>query len=243
MLSKEALAQSAKDRVAPLRVLRDGPTGDVRDSHVLVHEIYTSLQGESTAAGELCTFVRLAGCHLRCTWCDTEHAFSGGDVMSVPDLANAIQAERAPMVELTGGEPLLQKASFALLTALCDAGLDVYVETSGGVSIDAVDRRVKVILDVKCPDSGESARNVWSNLDVLWPGCEVKFVIASAADYAWSKAIVEKHGLLGRTKVLFSPAAGLQDDTALAEWIIADRLAVRFQVQMHKVLWGDKRGV
>jgi len=210
---------------------------------ILVHEIFSSIQGESTFNGVPCIFVRTAVCHLRCNYCDTAHAFHDGKEMSVDEIVADVLARQIPLVEITGGEPLLQPRTVDLMTRLCDQGLTVLLETSGAVSIKNVDRRVHVILDVKTPGSGESERNVDSNLDILWPKCEVKFVICDEADYEFAKAKVEQHKLNDKCTVLFSPEADTMNATALAEWIIRDKLKCRFQIQLHKVLWGDKTGV
>ena len=236
MLSAAARAQTPSERVAPLKVLED-------DATLLVHETYTSLQGEGTRAGARCVFVRLTGCHLRCTWCDTEHAFAGGTEMTVAAVTALAAADPARFVQLTGGEPLLQRAARPLMSALSDAGKTVLLETSGGVSTEGVDPRVVTILDLKAPSSGEDARNVWSNLDRLRAHDEVKVVIADRADYDWAKGKLAEHAVYGRATVLFSPAAGLMDPTTLATWLLDDALDARLQLQLHKLLWGEKRGV
>lgn len=237
MLTPKARAEAPADRLVALKRKRD-------DANLLVHEVYASVQGESTWAGVPCVFVRLTGCHLRCGYCDTEHAFHEGVERTVDDVVAAVRAFGLPLVELTGGEPLLQRAAHDLLRALCDAGLTVLLETSGGVSVADVDPRVRVILDVKTPGSGEAARNVWANLPLLVPGKdEVKLVIVDDADYAWAKDVVATRPIPRGVTVLFSPAAPTMDPTRLAERVVADRLPVRFQVQLHKVLWGEQRGV
>lgn len=237
-LSAKAKSETAAERVAPLRVL--STTSDA----LLVHEIYTSVQGESTWAGVPCTFVRLTGCHLRCSWCDTEHSFHKGVVRSVDDVVAAVAAYGVPVVEVTGGEPLLQTATAALLTKLADAGHTVLVETSGAVSIEGLDPRAHLIVDVKLPASGEWERNRWSNLPLLKPGKdEVKFVIADDADYAVAKDVVATRPFPAGVTLLFSPSFPGMPPATLAEKIIADRLPVRFQLQLHKVLWGEKPGV
>lgn len=210
---------------------------------ILVHEIFSSIQGESTFSGVPCVFVRTAVCHLRCSYCDTAHAFHDGKEMSVSEIVEDVLARNIPLVELTGGEPLLQPKTRELMTSLCDKGLTVLLETSGAVSIRDVEQRVRVILDVKTPGSGEESRNVFSNLDLLWPTCEVKFVICDEADYEYAKNLVIQHNLAARCTVLFSPEAERMNATLLAEWIVRDKLTVRFQVQLHKILWGDRPGV
>jgi 7-carboxy-7-deazaguanine synthase len=240
-LTPRALAQTKQERIAPLAVLDDD--GIDRARTLLVHEIYASLQGEGTRAGVLCTFVRTTACHLRCTYCDTEHAFDEGKLTSVDDVLAAIRTEGARHVQVTGGEPLLQRAVPVLMSALCDEGFTVLLETSGGVSTERVDSRVVTILDVKTPGSGEHERNVWKNLERLRAHDEVKFVITSADDYAFAKRVVDEHGLTTTCTVLFSPSAPEMPARTLAEWMVRDRLPVRFQMQLHKVLWGEKRGV
>ncbi len=226
-------------RVAPLAILRD-----VAAPSLLVHEIYASVQGESTWAGVPCIFVRTTACHLRCSYCDTAHAFHHGAVMSVDDVVAKVSAFGIPLVELTGGEPLLQKHAPTLITRLLDAGHTVLVETSGAVGIAGLDPRVHLIVDVKTPGSGEHERHRWDDLPLLVPGKdELKFVIVDEADYAWAKEAVRTRPIPAGVTVLFSPAAATMSPVWLAERIVADRLPVRFQLQMHKVLWGDKSGV
>ena len=207
-----------------------------------ISEVFYSLQGEATRAGLPTVFVRLTGCPLRCTWCDSEHAFRGGRRMTQAAVLEQVAALGAHQVCVTGGEPLAQKASLPLLTALCDAGYDVSLETSGALDIAPVDPRVARIVDLKAPGSGESDKNLWSNLDLLRPTDELKFVLADRADYDWARSIVETHQLDQRCPVLFSAVQGCLNPTDLAEWIIADRLQVRFQVQLHKLLWGNMQG-
>ncbi|GAB6050933.1 7-carboxy-7-deazaguanine synthase QueE [Hydrogenophilus islandicus] len=213
-------------------------------SHELlrVTEIFTSLQGESSRVGLPTTFVRLTGCPLRCRWCDTAYAFHGGSRMTVAEVVDAVRARGVRSVCVTGGEPLAQPACRGLLTALADAGCDVALETSGALSIAEVDARVHIVMDLKAPGSGEVAKNDWGNLDYLKPSDEVKVVLTDRADYEWAVAVVTERALDRRCHVLFSPAAGLLSPRLLAEWIVADRLPVRFQLQLHKVLWGDERG-
>jgi 7-carboxy-7-deazaguanine synthase len=232
-------------RVAPLKVLQSSSTP--ADS-LLVHEVYASVQGESTWAGVPCVFVRLTGCHLRCTYCDTAHAFYEGTVRSIDDVLAAVAAFNIPLVELTGGEPLLQPAAATTITRLLDAGHTVLVETSGAVGLAGLDPRVRLIVDVKTPGSGEHTRHRFADLALLKPGLdEVKFVIVDDADYAWAADIVRRGVIPAGVTVLFSPAATTTTPpgwpTTLAERVVADRLPVRFQVQLHKVLWGNKSGV
>jgi 7-carboxy-7-deazaguanine synthase len=207
-----------------------------------VTEVFLSIQGESTFAGRPCVFVRLTGCQMRCRWCDTEYAFHGGEWRSRDEVLAAVAAYGCPLVELTGGEPLLQPGAPALLTALCDRGHEVLLETGGGLDIAGVDPRVRRIVDVKCPGSGEAAANRWQNLELLRPTDEVKMVIADEADYRWARRVVEERRLAERCPVLFSPVAGELEPRQLAEWILRDRLPVRFQLQLHKLLWGNEPG-
>jgi 7-carboxy-7-deazaguanine synthase len=215
------------------------PTAD----RLRVNEIFYSLQGESTRAGLPCVLIRLTGCHLRCRWCDTAYAFYEGEWLSRAEVLSRVAAFGCPLVELTGGEPLLQPGALPLLADLCDAGYEVLLETSGAVDVAPVDPRVRKIVDVKCPDSGEAERNHWPNLDVLRETDELKLVIAGEADYAWARDLVMERGLHRRCPVHFSPVAGELDPAALAEWILRDHLPVRLQLQLHKQLWGGARGV
>lgn len=207
-----------------------------------VSEIFHSIQGESTRVGLPTTFVRLTGCPLRCLWCDTEYAFAGGTLMAVAEILERIAAIGCPTVCVTGGEPLAQRACLPLLTALCDAGYSVSLETSGALDIGDVDARVSRIVDLKAPDSGEASKNRWANLDLLTPRDELKLVLASAADYQWARQMLADHGLAERCPVLFSPVAGRLDAASLVDWLLRDHLPVRFQLQLHKVIWGSERG-
>ena len=207
-----------------------------------ITEIFQSIQGESTRVGLPTTFIRLTGCPLRCTWCDTAYAFTGGETMTVAEILARVADIGCPTVCVTGGEPLAQRACLDLLTALCDAGCSVSLETSGALDIAAVDPRVSRIVDLKAPDSGESARNLWSNLDHLTTSDELKLVLASEADYAWARDALREHALAARCTVLFSPVQGQLDPGRLAEWILRDHLPVRYQLQLHKVLWGNTPG-
>jgi 7-carboxy-7-deazaguanine synthase len=209
-----------------------------------VNEIFTSIQGESTHAGRPCTFVRLTGCNLRCGYCDTAYAFHEGSEMEVAEVAERVREAGVPLVEITGGEPLLQEEVHELMRLLLDAGHEVLLETSGSLSTGGVDTRAGVILDVKTPGSGESEANLWENLERLGPGDEVKFVITGRADYEWAREMVRERGLAARAPVHFSPAWGAVDPCDLAGWIVGDRLPVRLQLQLHKVIWpGETRGV
>ncbi len=207
-----------------------------------VSEIFASLQGESTTVGVPTVFVRLTGCPLRCRWCDTAYAFSGGERLTIDEILARVSDLGLPEVCVTGGEPLAQAACRDLLTALADAGHRVSLETSGALSIAGLDPRVRCVMDLKAPGSGEADKNLWDNLDHLRPHDEVKFVLAGRADYDWAKDVLERHGLARRATVLFSPVAGELAPSTLADWIVADRLPVRFQLQLHKILWGDARG-
>lgn len=208
-----------------------------------VHEIFYSLQGESSRVGLPTVFVRLTGCPMRCVYCDTAYAFSGGSNMEISDILLKVAEYGAHYVTVTGGEPLAQKDSHALLKALCDARYSVSLETGGAMDIGFVDPRVSVILDVKTPDSGEVENNQWSNLSLLKSSDEVKFVLCSRADYEWAKDMLIKYQLAEKCPVLFSPVYSQVNPTDLAEWVLADRLPVRMQVQLHKILWGEKPGV
>ena len=210
-----------------------------------VNEIFHSIQGESTHTGRRCVFVRLTACDLRCSWCDTPYAFTEGSKMSLDEVLAKVKAFDCRVVELTGGEPLLQKNVYPLMQRLLDDGFTVLVETGGHINTEQVPAGVIKIMDVKCPGSGESARNDWSNMARLDANDEVKFVIKDRADYDYAKAVVEKHALIGRVAaVLFSPVHGVQDPKQLAEWILADRLDVRLQLQAHKYIWDpETRGV
>jgi 7-carboxy-7-deazaguanine synthase len=210
-----------------------------------VNEIYPSIQGESTWAGLRCVFVRLTACDLRCTYCDTAYAFYQGERRPLEEVIEEVLSYDCPLVELTGGEPLLQKASLPLMKSLCDAGRTVLIETSGAHDISKIDPRVHRIMDLKTPDSGECARNLWSNLDHLTLRDEVKFVIGSRADYEWSREQVRKYDLPKRVNaVLFSPVFGKIKPVDIVDWILGDKLDVRFQLQLHKFIWDPKeRGV
>lgn len=207
-----------------------------------ISEIFFSLQGESTRVGLPTVFVRLAGCPLRCVWCDTTYAFSGGETMTREAILERVASFGGRTVCVTGGEPLAQPGCLALLTALCDAGYSVSLETSGALDIAAVDPRVSRIVDIKAPDSGEVEKNRWENLTHLKPSDELKFVLASRADYDWAKSVLAGRQLTALCPVLFSPVADRLPPAQLAEWILQDRLPVRFQLQLHKILWGSERG-
>ena len=205
-------------------------------------EIFFSLQGEAARAGLPTVFVRLTGCPLRCTWCDTTYSFTGGEPATIASVLAEVAKYPTRQVCVTGGEPLSQKECLPLLVALCDAGYDVCLETSGALDVAAVDLRVSRIMDLKAPDSGESAKNRWENLPLLNQRDEIKIVIASRADYDWAKQSIADHQLDSLCSVLLSPAQGLVEPTELAEWILEDGLNVRFQMQLHKLLWGNMKG-
>ncbi len=208
-----------------------------------IHEIFHSLQGESTRVGLPTVFVRLTGCPMRCVYCDTAYAFSGGSNMEIDDIVAKVAEYGTHYVTVTGGEPLAQKDCHVLLKDLCDAGFSVSLETGGAIDISKVDQRVSVILDVKTPASGEMENNIWTNLDHLKATDEVKFVLCNRADYEWAKALVAKDKLADKCTVLFSPVYQQVNPTELAEWVLADKLPVRMQIQLHKVLWGERPGV
>ncbi|AMV37659.1 radical SAM protein [Planctomyces sp. SH-PL62] len=222
-----------------LRPIEGRPAGTL-----MVHEIYRSLQGESTFAGLPCVFVRLTACHLRCVYCDTPHAFNQGEPLELDAVVAAVEALGGGLVELTGGEPLLQDEAYPLMEKLADRGWTVLLETSGGVATDRVDPRVRIILDVKTPASGEVDANVWSNLDRLRPTDEVKFVLGDRDDFDWSVDVIRRHDLARRCPILMSAVFGRVDPTELATWILETHLPIRLQVQLHKILWDPRaRGV
>jgi 7-carboxy-7-deazaguanine synthase len=207
-----------------------------------ITEIFHSIQGEADAIGWRTVFVRLTGCPLRCVWCDTEYSFHGGGWHAIDDILAEVASHGAHHVCVTGGEPLAQKRCLILLQKLCDAGYEVSLETSGALDVSAVDPRVRKVMDLKAPDSGESRRNLWSNLDHLLPHDQIKIVIASRGDYEWAREMLGAQKLADRCMVLFSPVHGAVEPRELAEWIIDDRLPVRFQLQLHKLLWNDAAG-
>jgi len=212
-----------------------------KEDTLVIHEIYASIQGESTFAGLPCTFVRTTGCNLRCTWCDTPQAFYGGTRMSLDDVLAKALAFGTPLVELTGGEPLIQPATLPLLRALCDAGRTVLVETSGEADVSGVDPRVHKIMDLKAPGSGESHRNRWSNLEHISARDEIKFVLADRADYEWMRETIRARDLPSRTpNLLASTVFGKLATKDLVAWVLEDALPVRVQLQMHKYVWAPE---
>lgn len=222
-----------------LKLLETKPPGSL-----LIHEIYRSIQGESTFAGLPCVFVRTAVCGQRCVWCDTPHAFAEGEPMAVEEVIRAVGEFDCPLVEITGGEPLLQTEVHPLMKALADAAKTVLLETGGAEDVSPVDRRVHIIMDLKCPDSGECERNRFDNLEHLKPSDQIKFVIASRRDFDWSAETIRQHKLDERFIVLLSPVFGAVTLAELAEWHLSSGLNARMQLQMHKYIWDPKaRGV
>ncbi|MEE2840579.1 MAG: radical SAM protein [Acidobacteriota bacterium] len=212
---------------------------DPKDS-LTVNEIFFSIQGESTRAGHPCAFVRLAQCNLRCTYCDTEYAFYEGKEMSLENIIRQVDDYPTDLVEITGGEPLLQSAVFPLIKRFLDDGKIVLIETGGSIDVRPVDSRAILIYDIKCPDSGMMDKNLWENLPQLKPNDEVKFVLGSRRDYEWAKEQLDRWDLVSRHTVLFSSVWGQLDSRELAEWVLQDGLQVRLQVQLHKILWGKE---
>lgn len=233
---------SPKNPPQPARKKATDPVNRASAGRLRITEIFHSLQGEARTVGIPTVFVRLTGCPLRCGWCDTAYAFTGGEWMSPDTILERVAALGARYVTVTGGEPLAQRECADLLTHLCDAGYSVSLETSGALDIAPVDARVSIVLDLKAPGSGESARNRFENIALLATKDQVKFVILDRADYEWSCARLREFDLATRCEVLFSPVFGQLEPRQLADWILADRLPVRMQVQLHKLLWGDKPG-
>jgi 7-carboxy-7-deazaguanine synthase len=210
-----------------------------------INEIFYSIQGESTHAGRPCVFVRLTGCNLRCKWCDTEYAFYEGRQMPIAEVLEQVRGYRCDLIEVTGGEPLLEEGVYALIDAMIESGCTVMIETSGAVDVSRLDSRVIKIMDLKCPGSGECDRNLWANLEHLTPRDEIKFVVADRTDYEWARDTIGARDLERRAgALLLSPVHGQLDPAALARWILEDRLPARMQLQMHKQIWpGVTRGV
>jgi 7-carboxy-7-deazaguanine synthase len=248
MTESESRSETARTQVMPgtglghpsrLKPLQGKPAGSL-----VVHEIYRSVQGESTFVGLPCVFVRLTACHLRCGYCDTPYAFHQGETLSLDTVVDRALAYGDRLVEITGGEPLLQPEVYPLMARLADAGRTVLLETSGAIDIAEVDGRVHIILDLKTPGSGEVAANVWGNISLLQPKDEVKFVLCDRADFDWAVAQVRAYNLTERCPVLFSPSFGSVDPADLAAWVLESGLPVRLQIQLHKVLWDpNARGV
>ena len=210
---------------------------------VRITEIFYSLQGETRTAGLPTVFVRLTGCPLRCNYCDTEYAFNGGEKWSQQAILDEVAKYSPSFITVTGGEPLAQKSCWPLLTALCDQGYEVSLETSGALSLEGIDDRVVKVVDLKTPASGEMGRNLYENINLLNPHDQVKFVICDRTDYEWARFKLDELGLTSKVSdVLFSPSFGQVDATELANWIVADNLLVRFQLQLHKLLWNDAAG-
>jgi 7-carboxy-7-deazaguanine synthase len=207
-----------------------------------ITEIFHSLQGEARDAGKPTVFIRLTGCPLRCVYCDSEYAFYGGEWMHFDQILETTASHQARHVCVTGGEPLAQKRCHELLEKLCEAGYQVSLETSGAIDVSQVDQRVSRVVDIKTPDSGEAERNLWANLECLTSHDQIKFVICSREDYDWSVAEIRSRGLEDKFEILFSPVWGKVDPTDLADWVLQDRLNVRMQLQLHKLLWGDEPG-
>ncbi len=213
-----------------------------RHNTLKITEIFYSLQGEARDAGKPTVFIRLTGCPLRCTYCDSEYAFYGGEWMHFDEIMQKVTAHRTKHVCVTGGEPLAQKRCHQLLTRLCDEGYQVSLETSGAIDVSQVDERVSRVVDIKTPDSGEEHRNLWENLDVLTDHDQVKFVICSRQDYDWALGEIRSRDMEQKFDLLISPCWEQQDAAELAEWVLEDQLSARVQLQLHKILWGDVPG-
>ncbi len=216
--------------------------GGVERNRLQITEIFLSLQGESRSVGWPTTFIRLTGCPLRCSYCDTEYAFQGGEQRTLASILQQVEQLGAQHVCVTGGEPLVQRAVLSLMSQLCDTGYRVSLETGGMVSIAEVDPRVSRVVDLKTPSSGEVEKNYWENLEILQPQDQLKVVIGSRADYEWLLPIIKRERLDQRCEVLLSPVYGQQEPQQLAQWILEDGLNVRFQLQLHKILWGEAQG-
>jgi 7-carboxy-7-deazaguanine synthase len=208
-----------------------------------IFEIFYSLQGESSRVGLTTIFIRLSGCPMRCHYCDTAYAFQGGSMMTIDEIMEAIKKYHTHYVTVTGGEPLAQKEVLNLLKVLADQNFKVSLETGGGLSIKEVDPRIKIILDIKTPESGEEKKNYWENLNLIHSKDEIKFVLCSREDYDWAKKIINQYKLPEKCDVLFSPVYQKLNNTDLGNWILEDQLPVRMQIQLHKLLWGEKPGV
>lgn len=226
----------------PAKAGRGGADTQASTTTLRLTEVFLSVQGETSRAGLPTVFIRLTGCPLRCRWCDTTYSFQGGETVTLNSILTRVAEYGVSTVCVTGGEPLAQKNCPTLLTALCDAGYSVSLETSGALDISAVDPRVSRIVDIKPPESGEEARNRWENIAHLTSHDEIKFVLANRADYEWAREVIRSQGLAQVCPVLFSPVQAELPPAQLAEWILADRLPVRMQVQLHKLLWGNAPG-
>ncbi len=217
---------------------------EISQKYLKVNEIFYSIQGESTAAGKPCVFIRLSFCNLHCEYCDTEYAFHEGREMTIGQIIEEVCSHNCNLVEVTGGEPLLQENVHPLLKILCENSFDVLLETGGHMNIGPVDKRVKIIMDIKCPSSNESEKNLWTNFDKLKKRDEIKFVISDKNDFIWAKSIIKKYNLINKNKILFSTVFGKLNNKDLAEWILSEKLPVQMQLQMHKYIWPEsKRGV
>lgn len=221
---------------------KTGASAELTLAQLRITEIFFSLQGETSRVGLPTVFIRLTGCPLRCTYCDTAYAFTGGRNMSLEEILIQVAEFLPRYVTVTGGEPLSQRNCLELLSALCDAGYEVSLETGGTIDISKVDARVMRVVDIKTPASGESERNRWENLKLLTSHDEIKFVLCDEADYRWAKQVILRYQLAEKCPVLMSPVHGVLNATQLAEWILRDRLSVRLQVQLHKLLWDNKPG-
>lgn len=218
-------------------------TKPAKSTRLKITEIFYSLQGESVTVGLPTLFIRLTGCPLRCSYCDTEYAFSGGNWMTFDEIISELKQYKASHITVTGGEPLAQKSCVELLSLLCDQGYKVSLETSGAILVDQVDNRVMKVIDIKTPASNEVEKNRYENFSFITEKDQIKFVICDEQDYLWCNQVIEKYDLESQCEVLFSPSHGQLDASILAGWILRDQLGVRFQIQLHKYLWGDKQGV
>ena len=226
----------------PLSSTSNNPPLPAVDRELRVSEIFYSLQGESRTVGLPTVFIRLTGCPLRCKYCDTSYAFSGGERLSLSAILQQVKSYSPRYVTVTGGEPLAQRDCWLLLEMLCDAGYSTSLETSGAIDISKADKRVTIVMDIKTPGSGEMDRNRKQNIELLKHKDQVKFVITDRLDYDWSRQFIEENELAGKCEILFSPAHGELDPADMAKWILDDKLQVRMQIQLHKYLWGDERG-
>lgn len=237
-----ALAACDRRGDSRMNAIPNAPASIAAEERLKLTEIFCSLQGEARDVGRPTVFVRLTGCPLRCSYCDTAYAFHGGEWWTLDAIRAEVRRHGVRHVCVTGGEPLAQRRCLALLQGLCDDGHEVSLETSGAIDVAEVDPRVSRVVDVKTPGSGEAARNRWQNLALLGPRDQVKFVLCDRADYEWARARIAEHALPARCEVLLSPSHGQLQPRDLAEWILADRLPVRMQLQLHKILWGDTPG-